>query len=283
MQAMIGLGVKEDAGAFLHWLLHATRLTWPKLKIMYDIYGRTNLHERELAHLAGYRESRPVRIGNGAHRQQQTDVYGEVILAAYSYAAAGGVIDRAGARMLAGLGEVVHGIWREPDSGIWEMRGAPRQFTFSKVMCWTALDRLIALDEIGAVRLGDKAATYKADRTAIAQVIEARGFNNAIKAYTGELDGDTVDASLLLMSSVGYKKASDPRIKSTTRTSSSASRSATTRAPPRRRSACAPAASTTTWRTSLNWFMPALVNNSVGSFAGTSEEEWTILCPCCSK
>ena len=215
MQAMLGLGIKEDAGAFLDWMLHTTRLTRPKLRIMYDIYGRSGLDEQELLHLAGYRNSRPVRIGNGAHTQQQLDVYGEVILAAYTYAADGGVIDKASARMLAGFGEVVHSIWREPDSGIWEVRGPRRHFTFSKVMCWAALDRLIALEKMGVVKLGDKLATYEADRAAIAEIIEGRGFNNEIQAYTGELDGVQVDASVLLMSSVGYRNAGDPRVRST--------------------------------------------------------------------
>lgn len=215
MQAMLGLGIKEDAAAFLDWMLHTTRLTRPKLRIMYDIYGRSGLDEQELLHLAGYRNSRPVRIGNGAHTQQQLDVYGEVILAAYTYAADGGVIDKASARMLAGFGEVVHSIWREPDSGIWEVRGPRRHFTFSKVMCWTAFDRLIALEKMGVVKLGDKLAAYEADRAAIAEIIEGRGFNNEIQAYTGELDGVQVDASVLLMSSVGYKNADDPRVRST--------------------------------------------------------------------
>ena len=215
MQAMLGLGMKEEAGAFLDWMLHATRLTWPKLRIMYDIYGRSGLEEQELPHLAGYRSSRPVRIGNGAHTQQQLDVYGEVILAAYTYAADGGVIDKAGARMLAGLGEVVHQTWREPDSGIWEVRGPRRHFTFSKIMCWTAFDRLIALEKMGVVKLGDKLAAYEAERAAIAKLIESRGFNSEIQAYTGELDGIQVDASVLLMSSVGYKPADDPRVRST--------------------------------------------------------------------
>jgi GH15 family glucan-1,4-alpha-glucosidase len=215
MQALVGLGIKQDAAAFLEWLLHATRLTWPRLQIMYDIYGRTGLREQELPHLSGHRGSRPVRIGNGAHDQQQTDVYGEVILAAYTYVADGGVIDKAGARMLAGLGEVVCDIWREPDSGIWEIRGPRRQFTFSKVMCWTALDRLIALHEAGAITLGSRIAKFKEERNAIAELVESRGYNSAIDAYTGELDGDQVDASLLLMPSVGYRDAGHPRVKST--------------------------------------------------------------------
>jgi GH15 family glucan-1,4-alpha-glucosidase len=73
MQAMIGLGIREDAGAFLDWMLHATRLTWPRLRVMYDIYGRGGLDEHELPHLTGYRDSHPVRIGNGAHTQQQLE------------------------------------------------------------------------------------------------------------------------------------------------------------------------------------------------------------------
>ncbi len=215
MQAMIGLGIKTDAGAFLDWMLHATRLTWPKLRIMYDIYGRSGLDEQELPYLAGYQGSRPVRIGNGAHTQQQLDVYGEVILAAYTYAADGGVIDKQGARMLAGLGEVVRSTWREPDSGIWEVRGPQRHFTFSKIMSWVALDRLIVLDRMGVIKLGDKTAAYEAECSAISEVIETRGFNSEIQAYTGELDGTQVDASVLLMSSVGYRDANDLRVKST--------------------------------------------------------------------
>jgi GH15 family glucan-1,4-alpha-glucosidase len=215
MQAMLGLGIVEEAKAFLDWLLHATRLTWPKLQVMYDIYGRTKLDEFELDHLAGYRNSRPVRIGNGAHDQKQLDIYGEVIAAADAFAAAGGTIDRASSRMLEGLGEVICESWEEPDNGIWEVRGGPRHFTFSKLMCWAALDRLIALHARGAVKLGSELERFKTVRAAIAAVIETRAFNQILDAYTAELDSDRVDASVLLMTSVGYKRADDPRVRST--------------------------------------------------------------------
>lgn len=215
MQALVGLGIEEDARSFLEWMLHATRLTQPKLRIMYDIYGRSGLREQELPHLAGYRDSAPVRIGNGAHAQQQLDVYGEVVSAACTYVAGGGSIDAAGAQMLLGLGQVVRGAWRDMDSGIWEIRGDQRHYTFSKLMCWAALDRLLELDRMGAVRLGKEAAGYAADRDAIARVIEERGFNAGIGAYTLELDGDGVDAALLLMATVGFRPADDPRVVST--------------------------------------------------------------------
>ena len=215
MQALVGLGIDQDARSFLEWLLHATRLTWPKLRIMYDVYGRSGLDEQELDHLDGYRFSRPVRIGNGAYAQQQNDVYGEVIFAAATYVEAGGAIDPAGARMLAGLGRTVRDIWQQPDSGIWEIRGAPRHYTFSKLMCWAALNCLLALDERGAIRLGDSVPDYRAERERIAETIERRGFNSRIGAYTGELDGDQVDASLLLMATVGYKPAGDDRVAGT--------------------------------------------------------------------
>ena len=215
MQALVGLGIREEARSFLEWMLHATRLTQPELRIMYDIYGRTGLQERELPHLAGYRNSAPVRIGNGAHEQQQLDVYGEVLWAACTYVADGGQIDEAGARMLRGLGRVVRATWRGMDSGIWEIRGDQRHYTFSKLMCWVALDRLLELDRLGAVPLGAEAAAYAADRDAIATLIEERGFNEGISAYTLELDGHGMDAALLLMATVGFKPADDPRVVST--------------------------------------------------------------------
>ncbi len=220
MQALVGLGVREDARAFLEWMLHATRLTRPKLRIMYDIYGRGGLAETELPHFAGYRSSAPVRIGNGAHEQQQLDVYGEVMFAACTFASDGGRIDAAGARMLRGLGRVVRQSWRGADSGIWEVRGAQRHYTFSKMMCWVALDRLLALDAMGAVKLRKiEAAACVAERNNIAALIEAHGFNEGlgegIGAYTLELDGDSVDAAMLLMATVGYKPADDPRVVST--------------------------------------------------------------------
>ena len=183
------------------------------LQIMYGVSGERDLTESILDHLHGYEGARPVRIGNAAHAQLQLDVYGEVVLAAHDYVAAGGRLQRDEARVLAGLGRTVIRRWREPDQGIWEARGAPRHYTFSKVLCWLALDRLLDLEARGLVRVPVEA--FRRERAAVAEVIETRGFNPAVSSYTGELDGGTPDASLLLMACLGYRPAADPRMRGT--------------------------------------------------------------------
>ena len=125
VQALLGLGYDDDARDFLDWLLHATRLTWPKLQVAYDIYGRQSLDETELTHFAGFGGSRPVRIGNAAYRQCQLDIYGQVILAAERVAVAGGELDGTEARMLRGLGRTVCEQWRLPDSSMQRVRIRP--------------------------------------------------------------------------------------------------------------------------------------------------------------
>jgi GH15 family glucan-1,4-alpha-glucosidase len=214
-QAFIELGFHDEAGAFLGWLLHATRLTWPELQVMYDVYGRGRPREKELAHFEGYRGSRPVRIGNRAGSQRQLDVYGEVIFAANAYVEGGGTLEPVERRMLAGFGQVVCQQWRQPDQSIWELRRRGSQHSFSKVMCWVALDRLLKLHEKGVVSLGQLAAQFRSERDAIAAAIERRAYNPVIESYVGEFDGDALDASLLLMPCVGYKRADDPRVIST--------------------------------------------------------------------
>ena len=213
MRAFTGLGYLDEAGSFLQWLLHATRLTWPKLKVMYDVYGRSSLRELQLHHLAGYRGSRPVRVGNEAHRQTQLDVYGGVVSAAFDYIEHGGRIQTDEARTLVGLGRTVCENWRDPDHGIWEIRGAKRQYTFSKLMCWAALDCLLKLHDRGEVRVDRE--RFAREHDAIVQVIEARGYNERLSSYVSELDGDRLDASLLLISWLGYKDADDPRMRAT--------------------------------------------------------------------
>jgi GH15 family glucan-1,4-alpha-glucosidase len=213
MRAFTGLGYQDEAGSFLEWLLHATRLTWPELQVLYDVYGRTNLRERELDHLAGFRGSRPVRIGNGASSQLQLDVYGGVLSAALAYAEAGGEIGRAEARLLKGFGETACRRWREPDHGIWEVRGDKRHYTFSKVMCWAAVDSLIKLHERGCVAIDVGRAT--AEREAIREAVESRGYSERVRAYASELDGEHVDAALLLAPCLGYARAGDPRMRET--------------------------------------------------------------------
>jgi GH15 family glucan-1,4-alpha-glucosidase len=181
---------------------------------MYVVFGRSRLAECELDHLDGYAGSRPVRIGNGAYDQLQLDVYGGVIAAAAEYVdgggrLGGGRLQRDQVALLAGFADVVCGLWAEPDHGIWEMRGARRQFTFSKLMCWVAIDRLLALDR--AEKLGIDAPRLERTRASIAEAIESRGYNDAVGSYASELGGDRVDASLLLMPSLGYRDAGDPR------------------------------------------------------------------------
>ena len=193
MRAFTGLGYLDEARAFFDWMLHATRLTWPELRVLYDVYGRTELGEKELSHWRGFCDSRPVRIGNGAHTQLQLDVYGAVCFAAREFANATGTLASDEARLLRGFGQSVCQQWQLPDHGIWEIRGEPRQYTFSKVMCWTALDALIDLAEHGLLKLPPGARDARA---ALREQIETRGYNRELGSYVGVLDGTTIDASL---------------------------------------------------------------------------------------
>ncbi|MCC2649930.1 MAG: glycosyl hydrolase family protein [Microvirga sp.] len=210
MRAFTGLGFHDEAASFLQWLLHATRLTWPELQVMYDVYGQTNLREEELEGLSGFRDSRPVRIGNEAHSQVQLDVYGGVVAAAFDYVESGGKLQSDEAKLLVGFGKTVCKKWREPDSGIWEIRGPKRHYTFSKVMCWTALDCLIKLHERRLVRID--VDRFREERDAIADTIERRGYSTSLGSYVSELDGDRLDAALLLMGCLGYKDPGHPRM-----------------------------------------------------------------------
>ena len=213
MRTFTGLGFQDEASSFLQWLLHTTRLTWPELQVMYDVYGRTNLRERELQHLCGFRGSRPVRIGNGAYSQMQLDVYGGVLFAALDYVEKGGRLQADEARLLVGFGNTVCRQWRDPDSGIWEIRGPKRHYTFSKVMCWTALASLLELHERGCVHIDVK--TFRGEQDEIGRAIESRAFNQPLNSYVGELDGNWLDTALLLMGCLGYKNPGHPRMSAT--------------------------------------------------------------------
>jgi GH15 family glucan-1,4-alpha-glucosidase len=213
LRALFALGHREEAEAYLAWILHATRLTWPALQVLYDVYGEADLPETELAHLAGYAGSRPVRIGNDAHDQLQLDVYGEVLDAAARFAGRGGSFDRDTAHMLAGLGETVCQRWREPDEGIWEGRSGRLQHTHSKVLCWVALDRLLALHHSHGLAID--VARFRAEREAIRAAVETRGYNARLGSYTRLFDGDDLDASLLTLPLYGYIAAGHPRMRAT--------------------------------------------------------------------
>ncbi len=213
VQALFDLGYGAEAEAFLSWLLHATWMSLPRLQVLYNVYGETRLSEHELDHLAGYADSRPVRTGNDAHGQLQLDIYGEVIDAVYAFTLRGGRLDRATRKMLGGFGETVCQQWQDPDEGIWEPRGGRRQNTYSKAMCWVALDRLCRLVDAGHVQL--PRARYRAVQDRIREAVERRGFNTSLDSYVSTLDGHGVDAALLLLPRYGYVDPHSPRMRST--------------------------------------------------------------------
>lgn len=143
LYALAALGFVGEARRFVEFLKSCHLENG--LQIMYGVGGETDLAERTIDDFAGYRDSRPVRIGNAAHRQLQLDVYGEVLDLALLHTALGGDIDREERRELARVADLAAEQWREPDSGIWEMRGERRHFVHSKIMCWVAVDRAIRL------------------------------------------------------------------------------------------------------------------------------------------
>ena len=213
LHAFLNLGFVEEAHAFLEWLLHATRLTWQRFQVMYDLYGETRLDEKELTHLSGYRGARPVRIGNAAHGQLQLDIYGELMETIYQYVQAGGSLDGTECRMLCGVGHHVRKLWRRPDQGIWETRSEPRHHTFSKAMCWVTLDRLRRLAERFPMDIDPR--EFERECEVIRAEIEEKGFDTRVNSYVAYYGSQEPDASLLLLARYGYAKPGEPRMQGT--------------------------------------------------------------------
>ena len=185
------------------------------LQIMFGVGGEQDLTERELAHLSGWRESRPVRIGNGAWNQRQIDVYGELLGAAHRLRDYLGRIRESTREFLAEVAETATRRWKEKDHGIWEIRGEPRDFLYSKLMCWVALDRAIAMADLLCVR--DRVDRWTQTRDEIRHAIIKDGWSDRAQAFTQAFGSDELDASNLMMPIVGFLPADDPRILATIR------------------------------------------------------------------
>jgi alpha,alpha-trehalase len=183
------------------------------LQIMFGVGGEHDLTEREMPHLRGWRDSRPVRVGNGAWRQQQIDVYGELLDAAHRLADQITAVDEDMRAFLVALADTAAVRWRETDQGIWEVRGEPRHFLYSKVMCWVALDRAITL--AGRLHATEKVAGWKAAQDEIHQTVLREGWNPGVGAFTQYFASDALDASNLMMPIVGFLPADDPRMRAT--------------------------------------------------------------------
>jgi GH15 family glucan-1,4-alpha-glucosidase len=216
VRALFGLGYTEEAEAFVSWLLHTTRLTLPELRVLYDVFGESPDEEAILSSLEGYAGSRPVRTGNAARGQLQLDVYGEVIDAVAQFVRRGGELDGETRKMLREFGEYVCRHWNTPDHGIWEPRGGKQHHTHSRLLCWTALHRLLEMQgrgELSNIPVDKLAET----RGLIRQEIEGRGWNPTLQSYTQVLGGNTLDATLLLMAYYGFEEASSRRMQQTYR------------------------------------------------------------------
>jgi alpha,alpha-trehalase len=183
------------------------------LQIMYGIGGEHDLSERELPHLRGWRDSRPVRVGNGAWGQTQLDVYGELMNSLYLYRERIGELHPEIQRFVSELANTAASRWDRAGAGIWEMRGEPQHHVHSKILCWVALDRATKL----APQLGEfaRADEWAAERDRIRDEILKRGWSEKRQAYSQAFDSDELDASLLLMPLVGFLPATDERMRST--------------------------------------------------------------------
>jgi alpha,alpha-trehalase len=183
------------------------------VQIMFGVGGEHDLTERELGHLSGWRASRPVRIGNGAWDQRQLDVYGELLGAAFRLPDQLAALDPVSRRFLADLADIAAARWREEDQGIWEIRGGPRHFLYSKLMCWVALDRAITLADLLDAR--GHVDRWEVSRDEIAEAIMTRGWNERVGAFTQSFGGDELDASALMLLIVGFIPADHVQIRST--------------------------------------------------------------------
>ena len=212
LYGLVRIGFTEEAAHFMYWLESRCWESKPEgpLQLMYGIDGRTDLTEETLDHLEGYKGSRPVRIGNGAHDQLQLDIYGELMDAVYLYNKYGDLVSYELWKRLRVLIDWVCDNWQREDEGIWEVRGGRRHFVYSKLMCWVAVDR--------GLRLADK-RSFPADRDRwlnvrdeIYEEIMDRGWNPELKTFVQAYDSEILDASNLIMPLVFFVAPKGPRM-----------------------------------------------------------------------
>ena len=213
LMALTSGGYNEEAAAWQDWLLRALAGSPDQVQTIYGVKGERELVEWEADWLEGYEGSRPVRFGNAAAKQMQLDIYGEMLDCFFHAQRSMSVHGEDDFRVLALLLDHLENIWQEPDEGIWETRGGPRQFTYSKVMVWVAFDRAIKLAE----QQNYKAPLEKWQRIrdAIHDDVCTRAFNAEKNSFVEHYGSDQLGAALLLMPQVGFLPYSDHRIKGT--------------------------------------------------------------------
>jgi alpha,alpha-trehalase len=216
MDALWVAACPDEAGKFFSYLSTAAStslLRGADLQIMFGVRGERDLTERELTHLSGWRGSAPVRVGNGAWTQRQIDVYGELLAAVYRLREQVGEFDPATRDFLVAVADTAARRWTEKDRGIWEIRAAEQDFLYSKVMCWVALDRAVAL--AAKLRAQDKVPQWRQTMDQIHAAVLDRGWSATAGAFTQYFGSDELDASNLMLPIVGFLPATDPRMLAT--------------------------------------------------------------------
>ena len=218
MRALWVAACPDEAGIYLDYLTAAASSVYERdqMQIMYGIDGSRDLSERTLPWLRGWRDSSPVRVGNGAWTQPQHDVYGELMSSVRRLEDQIGEFDRVETRFLAHLADKAAAVWDQPDQGIWEIRDEPRHYVHSKLMCWVALDR--AIDMADRIDTDGRLGTWKQARKAIREAIEEEGWSDAAGAFTQTLEGEDLDASSLVIPMVGFLPYDDQRVLTTMNT-----------------------------------------------------------------
>jgi GH15 family glucan-1,4-alpha-glucosidase len=211
--ALSNAGYYDEAAAWQDWLLRALAGSPDQVQIMYGLRGERQLQEWTVDWLPGYENSKPVRIGNAAAMQVQLDIYGEMLDSFFHAQHKMGRHSEDDFRVLVLLLKHLETIWQEPDEGIWETRGGPQQFTYSKLMAWVAFDRAVLLAE--HMHYKAPVERWKGIKDKLHQQICEKGFSAAKNSFVQAYGSEELDASLLLMPLVGFLPGSDPRVQST--------------------------------------------------------------------
>jgi GH15 family glucan-1,4-alpha-glucosidase len=215
LYALMTSGYLDESRAWRQWLLRAIAGSASQMQIMYGVEGERRLDEWEVPWLAGYENSKPVRIGNAAANQFQLDVYGEILAAMYAAHRAGLETSETEWHLQIQLMRFLETKWMEPDEGIWEVRGGRQQFTHSKMMAWVAFDRAVKMSEECNCAAEQHVGRWREIRDEIHCQVCERGYNAKKKAFTQVYGSDQLDASLLMMPLIGFLPIKDERVTNT--------------------------------------------------------------------